>query len=156
MEHLQLTEQELLRRESLQEIIRRGIDPFPAESWPITHKAQKIHAQFEDGKAGLENVSLAGRLMSRRIMGKASFCELQDSSGRIQLYITRDDICPGEDKSLYNDFFKKLLDLGDIIEVKGFVFRTQMGEVTIHVKELKLLSKSLKPLPVVKEKDGVK
>jgi lysyl-tRNA synthetase class 2 len=154
-EHHKLSEQELQRREELQSIQDKGIEPYPAEGWPITHKAHDIKAAFKEGMEGYEEVSLAGRLMSQRIMGKASFAELMDSSGRIQLYFNRDEICPGEDKSLYNDLFKKLLDLGDIIGVKGYVFITHMGETSIHVKEFRLLSKSLRPLPVVKEKDGV-
>jgi lysyl-tRNA synthetase class 2 len=153
-EHI-LSEQGLQRRESLDSLLERGIEPYPAEMWPVSHKAQFIKDNYSEGANGFEHVILAGRLMSRRIMGKASFAELMDSSGRIQIYLNRDEICPGEDKSLYNDVFKKLLDLGDIIGVKGHVFITQVGEISVHVTELKVLSKSLRPLPVVKEKDGV-
>ncbi len=147
----QLSEQEIIRRENLQKIREMGIDPYPPEQYPVTHHAAQIKEQFKDEEADQwQEVSLAGRMMTRRIMGKASFAELQDSTGRIQIYIARDEICPGENKDLYNLLFKKYLDLGDIIGVKGHVFRTRMGEITIHVKELKLLSKSLRPLPVVK------
>ncbi|RMD70051.1 MAG: lysine--tRNA ligase, partial [Bacteroidetes bacterium] len=147
----QLSEQEIIRRENLQKIREMGIDPYPPEQYPVTHHAAQIKEQFKDEEADQwREVSLAGRMMTRRIMGKASFAELQDSTGRIQIYIARDEICPGENKDLYNLLFKKYLDLGDIIGVKGHVFRTRMGEITIHVKELKLLSKSLRPLPVVK------
>lgn len=146
----QFSDQEIQRRQDLSELIGMGIEPFPAESWPITHSSLQAKADFEAEKDGLDSVALAGRLMSKRIMGKASFAELQDSTGRIQLYFNRDEICPGEDKSLYNDVFKKLLDLGDIIGIKGHVFRTQVGEISIHVKEFRMLSKSLRPLPVVK------
>jgi lysyl-tRNA synthetase, class II len=144
------SDQEIQRRQDLHELMSMGIEPYPAESWGISHSSVQIKETFEDGKPGLEDVTLAGRLMSKRIMGKASFAELQDSSGRIQLYFNRDEICPGKDKSLYNDVFKKLLDLGDIIGVHGHVFRTQVGEVSVHVKEFRILSKSLRPLPVVK------
>ncbi len=147
----QLSEQERIRRNNLQKIRQMGIDPYPPHQYPVTHHAAQIRAQFKDEEAEQwQEVSLAGRLMTRRIMGKASFAELQDSTGRIQIYVARDEICPGAQKDLYNLLFKKYLDLGDIIGVKGYVFRTRMGEVTIHVKELKLLSKSLRPLPVVK------
>jgi lysyl-tRNA synthetase class 2 len=149
----QLSEQEIIRRDALAKIRDLGIDPYPAEGYPVTALAGKIHREFEDeNPKSFEDVRLAGRLMMKRVMGKASFGELQDSSGRIQIYLTRDEICPGEDKTLYNDLFKKLLDIGDFVGVQGFVFRTRMGEVTIHVKELKLLSKSLRPLPIVKSK----
>lgn len=131
-----------------------GIDPYPAEEFVVTGKAEEVKANFKDDEEP-RVVTMAGRIMMRRIMGKASFCELQDATGRIQLYITRDDIAPGEDKELYNTVFKKLLDIGDYIGVKGFVFRTKMGEISVHVQELKVLSKSLRPLPVVKMKDGV-
>lgn len=153
MEHKprRLSEQELVRRSNLEKIRQMGIDPYPAEQYPVTHRAAQIKEQFKDEAADQwQAVCLAGRMMSRRIMGKASFAELQDSSGRIQIYVTRDELCPGENKDLYNLLFKKYLDLGDIIGVKGHVFRTRMGEITVHVKELKLLSKSLRPLPVVK------
>ncbi len=150
----QLSEQEIVRRENLDKVRNLGIDPYPAAQYPISHSAAQIKENFEEDDEGqalnFQEVCLAGRLMSRRVMGKASFAELQDSSGRIQIYVSRDDIAPGEDKSLYNTLFKKLLDIGDFIGVKGFVFRTRMGEISVHVKELTLLSKSLKPLPVVK------
>jgi lysyl-tRNA synthetase, class II len=149
------SEQEIIRRQKLQELAGKGMEPYPAEGWPVTHKAQDILDHFVTGSAGYEDVYLAGRLMSQRIMGKASFASLMDSSGRIQLYFMRDEICPEDDKTLYNDVFKKLLDLGDIIGVRGYVFVTQTGETSIHVKEFKLLSKALRPLPVAKEKDGV-
>lgn len=150
----ELSEQELLRRQSLEKLREMGIDPYPAEEFKVTAHADEVLASFDD-EAPRREVTMAGRIMMRRIMGKASFCELQDSTGRIQLYVTRDDIAPGEDKELYNVVFKKLLDIGDFIGIKGYVFRTQMGEISIHVQELKLLSKSLRPLPVVKVKDGV-
>jgi len=151
----QLSEQELVRRQSLEEIRKLGIDPYPAAMYPVNISAAEILAGFSDTENKFPEVCLAGRIMSRRIMGNASFAELMDSSGRIQIYVRRDDLCPGEDKTLYNTLFKKLLDIGDIIGIKGFAFRTQMGEITVHVKELTLLSKSLRPLPIVKEKDGV-
>ena len=155
MNIFELSEQELGRRAALAELRERGIDPYPAAEFPVTAYSTDILPSFTDDEAQeLQDVRLAGRLMSRRIMGKASFAELLDSKGRIQLYITRDDLCPGDDKDAYNVVFKKLLDLGDFVGVRGFVFRTQTGEVSVHVKELTLLSKSLKPLPVVKEKDG--
>lgn len=147
-----LSEQEKIRRQSLQELIDLGINPYPPEEFHVNVTAGEIHENFPEKKT-FENVSIAGRIMSRRIMGAASFVEIQDATDRIQCYVKRDDICPGEDKTLYNNVFKRLLDIGDIIGVSGFVFTTQMGETTIHVKELKLLSKSLRPLPVVKEKD---
>jgi lysyl-tRNA synthetase class 2 len=146
MSNQHLSEQELQRRESLTKIIEMGINPFPADTYPISIYASEIKENFEEGKT----VCLAGRMMSQRIMGKASFVELQDASGRIQLYINRDELCPNEDKSLYNDLFKRYLDLGDIIGVKGVLFTTQVGEESVHVKELVLLSKSLKPLPFPK------
>ena len=150
-----LSEQEILRRKGLQDIIDRGIEPFPAEQWPVSHKAQELIDAFRDEEPAQHDVVLAGRLMVRRVMGKASFAELMDSSGRIQLYLNRDELCPGEDKALYNDLFKKMLDLGDIIGVKGYMFRTQMGEVSLHVQDVCLLAKSLRPLPTPKEVDGV-
>ncbi|MDZ4839190.1 MAG: lysine--tRNA ligase [Bacteroidota bacterium] len=152
-----LSEQELQRRLDLNELIKRNIDPYPAAQWHITHLSADIKKNWvpDEGNEEYKSVSLAGRLMSRRIMGKASFAELIDSAGRIQLYFNRDEICPGEDKSMYNDVFKKLLDLGDFIGVKGYVFSTQVGETSIHITEFVVLSKSLRPLPVVKEKDGV-
>ena len=146
-----LSEQEAQRRESLSKIIEMGINPFPAELYPVTDYTEDIKQHFEEGK----QVCLAGRMMSQRIMGKASFAELQDAKGRIQLYINRDELCPNEDKSLYNDLFKRYLDLGDIIGIKGVLFTTQVGETSVHVKELVLLSKALKPLPFPKtDADG--
>ena len=154
MNILELSEQEIGRRQSLQELRDMGIDPYPAAEFPTNAFSTDIRDDFSDDAEPCE-VSVAGRLMSRRVMGKASFAELQDSKGRIQIYISRDDICPGEDKDLYNKVFKKLMDIGDFIGVKGFVFRTQTGEISVHAKEITLLSKSLKPLPIVKYKDGV-
>ncbi|MDO4780744.1 MAG: OB-fold nucleic acid binding domain-containing protein, partial [Bacteroides sp.] len=153
MNILELSEQEIIRRNSLNELKAMGIDPYPAEEYKTNAFSTDIKSEFKDEDEP-RNVCVAGRIMSRRIMGKASFVELQDSKGRIQIYITRDDICPGEDKELYNTVFKRLLDLGDFIGIEGFVFRTQMGEISVHAKSLKLLSKSIKPLPVVKQKDG--
>ena len=149
---LELSDQEIARRNSLDEIRQMGINPYPAAEYVVTAHAQEIQDQYQD-EAPRWEVSIAGRVMSRRIMGKASFMELQDASGRIQVYITRDDLCPGEDKDLYNKLFKKLLDIGDIVGVKGFVFRTQTGEISVHAEELTLLSKALRPLPIVKAKD---
>lgn len=149
-----LSEQELLRRQKREELMKMGIDPYPAEMFEVNATAADIHKNYENNKLDYKDISIAGRLMSFRIMGSASFVELQDSTGRIQLYFRRDDLCPDEDKTLYNTVFKKLLDIGDIIGVKGFVFTTQMGEISIHVQEFKILNKSLKPLPVVKEADG--
>ncbi len=151
---LELSEQEIIRRGSLDEMRNRGIDPYPAALYPVDAYTTEIKETFSDD-APQREVCVAGRIMSRRIMGKASFMELQDSRGRIQVYISRDDLCPGEDKDLYNVVFKKLLDIGDFIGVKGFVFRTQTGEISVHAKELTVLSKSLRPLPIVKVKDGV-
>ncbi|MGM9686335.1 MAG: lysine--tRNA ligase [Bacteroidaceae bacterium] len=153
MNILELSEQEINRRNNLQALKDLGIDPYPAAEYPTDAFSTDILSGFKDD-APQQVVCIAGRIMSRRIMGKASFIELQDSKGRIQVYITRDDICPDEDKTLYNSVFKKLLDLGDFIGVKGFVFRTQTGEISVHAQELKVLAKSLKPLPIVKEKDG--
>ncbi|MBN2807259.1 MAG: lysine--tRNA ligase [Prolixibacteraceae bacterium] len=150
----ELSEQEIIRRSSLNKLRELGIDPYPAAEYKITHSTEQIKKEFEGNNETSFDVVIAGRMMSQRIMGKASFAELQDESGRIQLYVNRDEICPGEDKTLYNEVFRKLLDLGDIIGVKGFVFKTQMGEISVHVKELVVLSKSIRPLPVVKEKDG--
>jgi lysyl-tRNA synthetase class 2 len=148
---MQLSEQEIVRRENLQKIRDLGVDPYPAAKVEVNAYAAEIHEQFNDeDEPNFQEVALTGRLMQKRVMGKASFAELQDSTGRIQIYVSRDEICPGEDKALYNQLFKKLLDIGDYIAVKGFVFRTRMGEITVHVKELTLLSKSLRPLPVVK------
>ena len=150
-----LTEQEQVRRNALKQLEELGIDPYPAEEYEINTDSTAIKNNFSDeNKQDFQDISIAGRIMSRRVMGKASFVELQDKRGRIQLYFKRDDICPGEDKTMYNLVFKKLLDIGDIIGVKGYVFITKMGEITVHVKEFKLLAKSLRPLPVVKEKDG--
>ena len=154
MNILELSEQEIGRRQSLQELRNMGIDPYPAAEYPTNAFSTDIREQFSDD-APQREVSIAGRLMSRRVMGKASFAELQDSKGRIQVYITRDDICPDENKDMYNTVFKRLMDIGDFIGVKGFVFRTQTGEISVHAKELTLLAKSLKPLPIVKYKDGV-
>ena len=154
MNILELSEQEIGRRQSLQELRNMGIDPYPAAEYPTNAFSTDIREQFSDD-APQREVSIAGRLMSRRVMGKASFAELQDSKGRIQVYITRDDICPDENKEMYNTVFKRLMDIGDFIGVKGFVFRTQTGEISVHAKELTLLAKSLKPLPIVKYKDGV-
>ena len=153
MNVLELSEQEIGRRQSLQELRSMGIDPYPAAEFPTNAFSTEIKENFKDDKE--REVTIAGRMMTRRVMGKASFAELQDSKGRIQVYITRDDICPGENKDLYNNVFKRLLDIGDFIGVKGKVFRTQTGEISVHASELKLLSKSLKPLPIVKYKDGV-
>ncbi|HEX8548554.1 MAG TPA: lysine--tRNA ligase [Cytophagaceae bacterium] len=150
---MELSEQELIRRKEREELISLGIDPYPSETFKIDVSTADILQNYEKRKTDYKNVSIAGRIMNRRIMGNASFAELQDATGRIQLYIRRDDICPGEDKTLYNTVFKKLLDIGDIIGVKGYVFTTQTGEISIHVTELKLLTKSLKPLPVVKESE---
>ena len=151
--HQELSEQEILRRESLKQLQELGIEAYPAEVWELNTTAAEIHEKYIPDSGLFQDVSIAGRIMSRRIMGAASFVVLQDSTTRIQLYIKRDDICAGEDKTLYNTVFKKLMDIGDIIGVKGFAFITQMGELSIHVKELKLLSKSLKVLPIVKEKE---
>ena len=153
MNVLELSEQEIGRRESLDALRQMGIDPYPAAEYPTNAFSTDIINEFQDDQE--REVCIAGRMMSRRVMGKASFVELQDSKGRIQVYITRDDLCPGDDKELYNTVFKKLLDIGDFIGIKGFVFRTQTGEISVHAKELTLLSKSLKPLPIVKYKDGV-
>ena len=154
MNVLELSEQEIVRRQSLQELRNMGIDPYPAAEFPTNAFSEDIKNEFKEEEEKRE-VVIAGRMMSRRVMGKASFVELQDSKGRIQVYITRDDICPGEDKALYNTVFKRLLDIGDFIGIKGFVFRTQTGEISVHAQSLTLLSKSLKPLPIVKYKDGV-
>ena len=153
MNILELSEQEIVRRQSLQELRNMGIDPYPAAEFPVSAYSKDIIANYKDGEK--PDVVVAGRIMSRRVMGKASFMELQDSKGRIQVYVTRDDICPGEDKDLYNKVFKKLLDIGDFVGVEGFVFKTQTGEISVHARSLKLLSKSIKPLPIVKYKDGV-
>ena len=154
MNVLELSEQEIIRRNSLEQLKAMGINPYPAAEYVVNAYSDEIVANFDDN-AEPRQVSIAGRMMNRRIMGKASFFELQDSHGRIQVYVSRDDLCPGEDKELYNTVFKKLLDMGDFVGVEGYVFRTQTGEISVHAQSLKLLSKSLKPLPVVKEKDGV-
>ena len=154
MNILELSEQEIIRRQSLQELRDMGIDPYPAAEFPTNAFSTDIKKEFKDDEEPRQ-VAIAGRMMSRRVMGKASFAELQDSKGRIQVYVSRDDLCPGEDKDLYNKVFKKLLDIGDFIGVEGYVFRTQMGEISVHAQRLTLLSKSLKPLPIVKYKDGV-
>ena len=154
MNVLELSEQEIIRRNSLEQLRTMGINPYPAAEYVVNAYSDDIIANFSDD-AEPRQVSVAGRMMNRRIMGKASFFELQDSRGRIQVYVSRDDLCPGEDKEMYNTVFKKLLDMGDFVGVKGFVFRTQTGEISVHAQELMLLSKSLKPLPVVKQKDGV-
>ncbi len=154
MNVLELSEQEIGRRESLQELRQMGINPYPAAEYPTNAFSTEIRESFRDDAEPRE-VCIAGRMMSRNIMGKASFAKLQDSKGRIQVYISRDELCPGENKDLYNKVFKRLLDIGDFIGVKGTVFRTQTGEISVHAKELTLLSKSLKPLPIVKYKDGV-
>ncbi|HPE76796.1 MAG TPA: lysine--tRNA ligase [Draconibacterium sp.] len=150
----ELSEQEGIRRNSLHKMRELGIDPYPAAEYKINATSTEIKENYSDEKKNYQEVVLAGRIMSFRIMGKASFAELQDHTGRIQIYVNRDEICPGDDKTLYNDVFKKLLDIGDIIGVKGFVFITQTGETSIHVKEFTVLNKSLRPLPVVKEKEG--
>ncbi|MBW6536862.1 MAG: lysine--tRNA ligase [Mariniphaga sp.] len=154
MNHLELSEQEVIRRESLKKLRELGIDPYPAAEYRINTTSREIKEKFNEEEKNFQEVCLAGRIMSRRIMGKASFAEIQDHEGRIQIYVNRDEICPDEDKTMYNEVFKKLLDRGDIIGVEGFVFKTQMGEITVHVKNFTVLNKSLRPLPAVKEKDG--
>lgn len=150
-----LTDQEQQRRAALQQIRELGIDPYPPETFETNTTVDAIKAEFDDEKPdNWKNIRIAGRLMGRRVMGKASFAELEDESGTVQLYASRDDLCPGEDKTYYNKLFKKLLDIGDIIGIKGYVFRTKMGEITVFVEEFKLLSKSLRPIPLPKEKDG--
>ncbi len=155
MNILELSEQEIIRRNSLNELRGLGIDPYPAAEYVTNAFSTDIKSEFKDDEETPRQVTIAGRIMSRRIMGKASFVELQDSRGRIQVYITRDDICPGENKDLYNVVFKRLLDLGDFIGIEGYVFRTQMGEISVHAQKLTVLAKSIKPLPIVKYKDGV-
>ena len=155
MNILELSEQEIVRRNSLNRLREMGIDAYPAEEFVVDAWSEEVKTNFSDDEAEPRQVRMAGRVMSRRIMGKASFMELQDSKGRIQVYVNRDELCPDEDKTLYNEVFKKLLDIGDFVGVTGFVFRTQTGEISIHAKSLKLLSKSLKPLPIVKQKDAV-
>ena len=155
MANIERSEQEILRRESLAKIKELGIDPYPASLYPVNETARGIADKYDPEKGNLQDVCIAGRIMSRRIMGAASFMELQDATGRIQVYVKRDDICPGEDKTLYNTVFKKLLDIGDIIGIKGFAFITQTGQLSIHARELVLLSKSLRVLPIVKtDADG--
>lgn len=149
-----LSEQEILRRDALTKLEALGINPYPAEAFDVNATAKDILTNYERDKLNYKNVSIAGRMMGRRVMGNASFIELQDATGRVQAYLKRDDLCPGEDKTLYNTVFKKLLDIGDYIGIKGFVFTTNTGEISIHVNELTLLAKSLKPLPVVKSADG--
>lgn len=151
---MELTDQEVFRRKAKEELETMGINPYPAPTFEVNATAQEIHEKYPKDNTLFQNVSIAGRIMSRRVMGAASFVELQDETGRIQLYVKRDEICPEEDKTLYNTVFKKLTDIGDIVGVTGFVFTTQMGETSIHVKSFAVLSKSLRPLPVVKEKDG--
>lgn len=154
MNVLELSEQEIVRRNNLNELRALGIDPYPADEYPTDAFSTDIKAEYNDAAEEKRQVCIAGRIMSRRIMGKASFLELQDSKGRIQVYVTRDGICPGENKDLYNTVFKKLLDLGDFVGIKGFVFKTQTGEISVHTQELTVLAKSLRPLPIVKMKDG--
>ena len=149
-----LNEQEINRRNAVRQMRDLGIEPYPAEMYEVNATAAEIMQNYDSQKQNYQNVSIAGRIMSRRIMGAAAFIEIMDESGRIQVYVKRDEICPGEDKTLYNTVFKKLLDIGDIIGIKGFVFVTQTGQTSVHAKELKVLSKSLRVLPIVKEKDG--
>ncbi len=148
---MQLSEQELIRRKARKDLMDMNIDPYPPELFEITTTSQEIKEKFKDESASFKNISIAGRIMSRRIMGSASFAEIQDDVGRIQIYLRRDDLSTGEDKSLYNNVFKKKLDIGDIVGIKGFVFVTQVGEISIHVTSFKILTKSLRPLPIVKE-----
>ncbi|WP_373497478.1 lysine--tRNA ligase, partial [Aquiflexum sp.] len=145
-----LSEQEIERRKDREELMKLGIDPYPAESLPINVTAEDIHKNYENRKTDYKDLSIAGRLMTKRIMGSASFAEIQDSTGRLQIYLRRDDLCPGEDKTFYNTVFKKLLGIGDFIGLKGYIFTTQTGEISLYVTDLKILSKSIKPLPVVK------
>jgi len=149
-----LSEQEQLRRESLAELRRLGINPYPAAKYPVTHSTADLHNDFDNLQNKKSDVCIAGRIMTRRIMGNASFFEIQDEKGRMQVYVRRDNLCPGDDKTLYNTVFKKLLDIGDIVGIKGYLFKTQMGEESVFAQELTLLAKSLRPLPIVKEKDG--
>jgi lysyl-tRNA synthetase class 2 len=152
MSLIELSDQELQRRETLNELRLAGIEPYPAALFPVTHLSTEIESNFEEGK----KVVIAGRLMRKKIQGKASFAEIQDSAGRIQVYFNRDEICPGEDKFKYNELFKKLLDLGDFVGIEGELFKTQVGEITVRVVEFQLLSKALKPLPMPKtDADGV-
>jgi Lysyl-tRNA synthetase (class II) len=154
VEHFELSEQEVIRRDSLKAIRELGIDPYPAQRYEVNINTTQIRERFDPEKKNLQDISIAGRIMTRRIMGAASFLELQDEAGRIQVYIKRDEICPDEDKTMYNTVFKKLLDIGDIIGIKGYAFITNTGELSIHATELKVLSKSLKVLPIVKEREG--
>ncbi|MBT3386079.1 MAG: lysine--tRNA ligase [Prolixibacteraceae bacterium] len=154
MSNQELSEQEIIRRNSLQKLRELGIDPYPAAEFKVNVTSKEIKENFAEGENTFQEIILAGRLMSRRIMGKASFAEIQDHIGRIQIYVNRDEVCPDDNKTMYNEVFKKLLDIGDIIGIKGFVFKTQVGEISIHVKELTVLNKSLHPLPIVKEKEG--
>lgn len=151
---MNLNEMEQNRRDALGKLRELGIDPYPAALYPVNETSQSIKDGYDAEKGNMTDVVIAGRIMSRRIMGAASFAELQDETGRIQVYIKRDEICPGEDKTMYNTVFKKLLDIGDIVGIKGFAFITQTGQLSVHAKELTVLSKSLRVLPIVKEKDG--
>jgi lysyl-tRNA synthetase class 2 len=150
---MQLSEQEIRRREKREELMRLGIQPYPSELFEVNVSSQDIHKNYATHKTDYKDISIAGRIMSFRIMGNASFAEIQDSTGRVQIYVRRDDICPGEDKTLYNTVFKKLLDIGDIVGVKGYVFTTQLGEISIHVTNLTVLTKSLRPIPIVKREE---
>ncbi len=154
MANIELSEQEILRRQSMAKLRELGIEPYPAPLYPVNASAKSIEAEYDPEKGNLQDICIAGRIMSRRIMGAASFMELQDATGRIQIYVKRDEICPGEDKTMYNTVFKKLLDIGDVVGIKGFAFITQTGQLSVHAKELTVLSKSLKVLPIVKEADG--
>ena len=156
MDYTELSEQEIIRRDSLKAMREIGIDPYPAAAYDINITTSQIREQYDPEKENLKDISIAGRIMTRRIMGAAAFMEIQDERGRIQIYVKRDEICPGEDKTMYNTVFKKLLDIGDIVGIKGYAFITQAGELSIHAKELTVLSKSLRVLPIVKEKDGQK
>lgn len=156
MDYTELSEQEIIRRDSLKAMREIGVDPYPAAAYDINITTSQIREQYDPEKENLKDISIAGRIMTRRIMGAAAFMEIQDERGRIQIYVKRDEICPGEDKTMYNTVFKKLLDIGDIVGIKGYAFITQAGELSIHAKELTVLSKSLRVLPIVKEKDGQK
>ena len=156
MDYTELSEQEIIRRDSLKAMRELGIDPYPAAAYEVNITTSQIREQYNPEEGNLRDISIAGRIMTRRIMGAAAFMEIQDEKGRIQVYIKRDEICPGEDKTMYNTIFKKLLDIGDIVGIKGYAFITQAGELSIHAKELTVLSKSLRVLPIVKEKDGQK
>ena len=154
MSNLGLTEQEQVRRNSLEELKKLGINPYPAAQYHVNTNSKEIQENYKEEENNFQEVVIAGRIMSRRIMGKASFMELQDEKSKIQVYLNRDVLCPDEDKTLYNTVFKKLLDIGDIVGIKGNVFITKMGEISVKATELTVLSKSLRPLPIVKEKDG--